>query len=442
MNIKNFLTSILFGFFIGLSSVFIFDSGPKELISFSSKEKDSRSPSSIAKKQSHFEISFLSKAELFLLNKSEKKSYLKKVSQIITLSTKKSKVVLIPNLFIQKAWAEFTCQIYGLHPAVKENEAACARHAKGILISEDSAEFFDQSQVRQRDDGQYYLKCQNGQEMCNPALLGFEKENADSKPKLRCMTQATNENCLALETSGDQMASSLDLLNKANSEFWDEFENGVNELCIEEGQFNASDEGCDQIRTQMKEATREYRNRLTLRYKNLSRAIEIQNLRGSFADLHACRQREVDQDGNLAGFNAYGVKFVISGDTCFRVPSDARVRRNNDGTYRYTRQNINGEEEVLLGLSEISARSDRFINFNCGACNAYVNISACVEEAGNSDPDFSSLTQLNGRMMPMPNQACQDEFENLRTLEVNEEALNNIADPQNRRNFWETNSIQ
>jgi hypothetical protein len=444
VKLKDLFLAITFGVLMGFFSVYVLDSGPQKKSLAKETSVSQRLPASTDQKKK-FEIPFLNKYELFLLNASEKKSYLHTIAKTLTRAKKISKVVKNAPTLFNKAWAEVICPIYGLHPAVQANQEACARPARGILISESSASRFHPEAVGTMASGQKYLVCPSGQQMCNPALLGFERHGLENLPRLRCLPEATNENCLALSTNGEEISDSLSLLNEANPDFWDEFEAGVNELCIEEGEFNASDEGCNLIRTQMKHAEREYRNRLTLRYKNLSRAIETERLRGSFSDRNACRERNIDQDGDLGDFNTYGVKFVVSGDTCFRIPNDALVRRTADGEFEYYRiTNVDGEEEeaAIVHLAELNTHSDRFINFNCGACNNFVSIENCVNALAESDPDLSGLPRMNDARITIPGSNCSAELTALRNLEVSEEAFRNVADPQNRRSFWETGSVE
>lgn len=401
-------------------------------------ENKSRWPSSIKNKVQKNKIEFLSKKSLLLLEPEEKKKYLHTVAQVLTKAKKISKVVNTPTVFA-KAWAEVVCPIYGLHPAVRANEEQCARPAKGIFITNETAERFDSDFVRTDSATErQYISCPDGQFMCNPALLGFNFEN--DKAILRCLSDASNENCLALTTSGDQISDSLSLINEANPEFWEEFDEGVNELCVEDGEFNSSDEGCDYIRRQMKHATREYNRRLTIRYKNIARAIEVDELRSSNMSSNACQETELDPDLELRDFNRSGVKFVRTEDQCYRIPSDVMVRENPDGTHFYFTMNESGEQLEATHLSALFANSDGFMHLNCGPCNRYANIEACVEELAKPESQRDTLASMSGSNILSSYSDCLAQIESLKELEVSDVILERV-DGQSRRGFWETISI-
>ena len=439
MNIKELFLAISFGALVALCTIYFLDSDSQKII----QNTSGRLPASV-KTKSEQDIPFLSKSELFLLKPKEKKAYLNLIARTITRAKKISKVVKRSNIVFNEAWANVTCPIQGLHPSVQETKAGCKKQARGFVISNESVESFHPNFIGTLSGGQKYVVCPRGQKMCSPTMVGFENHGDNNKKRLRCLPEATNEKCLALKTTGENIEESLNLLDKANPDFWNEFASGVNELCLDDGKFNDDDEGCNAIRRQMKKAMTDYRSKLNQRYKDLAAAIKTQELKRTFSNKQACKERGIHPEENLHDFNTDGIKFIVSGDVCFRVPATTRVRQLEDGTFRYYQmvEYSNQRERDMVQLSELQVGADRFLNFNCGACNKYLSIERCLEELEKTEPDMSNLINFGNAHITMTPSQCVQEFLALRKLEVSDEVLRNVVEAQNREAFWETGAIR
>lgn|GEM_PF-3540950 len=366
---------------------------------------------------------FLSKNELKLLAPNDLKEYLSKISQTIEKAgvfegvfrdKSKSKVSfnhqLLPIEFsfrLPNAYAVYHCPMYGLHPFVRVDKAACNSLPKALKISEDSESLFSTSAVEfgsNREDKQSIAKCPEGQKMCNPALIGFDFENG--KASLRCLDDATNANCYnQMKTTGEQMRKSLEIIDKANPKYWDEFQKGMEEQCLKNGKFNDSDEGCVYAKKQINYSTRTYRNMLSQKYKDLAAKLGEQDSVDA-TNKKVCKQfTKTDSEMSIAdhkNFNAPGFKIMYKRGRCWRLPSKSIVNRDQkkykvllpNGSERsaqdlasinYDAPNSTTDASVVLmedigGIGADSNRTGdvRFYNFQCGPCNDAENISACV----------------------------------------------------------------
>jgi len=349
---------------------------------------------------------FLSRNELDLLTPEDKRNYLNKISQTIVKAgfftgtfksrgtSKVSKNLWkLPKEFslgVPKAYALYHCPMYGLHPYARGSKEECEEFLPAVLkIASSSASLFSTEFVEtaaQRSDDNTVTKCPEGQKMCNPALIGFDFEGG--KARLRCLEDASNANCYKLRTSGEQMQKSLDLINKANPKYWDEFTKGIEKQCLDsKGKFNDSDEGCVYAKKQMNYSTKTYRGRLTKAYKDLAAKLNEK------AALQAKNQKacvpftKTDSAFAIAdhkNFNAPGFKILYRKDRCWRLPSKVIASRSTDKFKFFLPEGTAGSEdygEMPVGGvgSDPNRVSDlRFYNFQCGPCNDAKDISACL----------------------------------------------------------------
>jgi len=402
----------------------------------------------------------LSRQELKLLTPKEQRNYLNKISQIIVKAgvfkgafrdRSKSKVSRHRfdfSIGVPKAYAEHRCLMHGLLPFVRGNESECSILPKALKISEDSKSLFTSAAVGSVTiDGeeQSTAKCPEGQEMCNPALIGFDFDSTSGKARLRCLDRATNEACFGLPTSGEQMKKSLDLIDQANPLYWNEFISGIEEQCLVGGEFNESDDGCDFARRQMNYSTRTYRNKLTQRYKDLAAKLNEQSASDA-ADKKVCRQH-TSTDSEMAlphheNFNRPGFKIMYKRGQCWRVPTRSTAQRINnqyrillpDGDERSADDiaglnpddpNSTSDPSVVLmqdigGLGSAADRVGdvRFYNFQCGPCNDAADIASCVFNMRKPLEDRSYARIANNRVSAIGTDDCRALIEKLETAEL------------------------
>lgn len=408
-------------------------------------------------------FNFLSKTELELLTSQERRDYLNEIAEVIVKAgafkgsfrgvygrRSKDKVSGLDLEFIlgtSKAYADVYCPLYGLHPYARASESDCGVLPEVLKISDDSLDFFASETVQnatERSDSISVAKCPDGQKFCNPALLGFDFDE-NGKARLRCLAEATNENCYKLKrTSGDQMERSLKVLNKVNPDYWREFTDGIEAQCFDsKGEFKESDQGCHFARKQMNYSTRKYRNKLNQDYLNLTAKLNQQK-KAVAADNKVCKQfTKTDSELALAdheNFDAPGFKLMYKKGRCYRVPSSSVVTRWNDefkvlvkpsdeseklssgSAYNF---NPNHDPAVVLtekigGLGTDPNRvSDvRFYNFQCGPCNDAKSLTACVFNMRKSKDDRSYEKIQNNRFTSLGADDCRALIKQLETAKL------------------------
>ncbi len=337
-------------------------------------------------------FNFLSVEELRLLKPADLKSYLNKISEAMVKAGSLNGIFRVHKKqafrlsLIEKAYAAKFCEIKGLYPEKVSDEGACLETTtEGMKILESGRDEFNSSDIVGNN-----LFCPEGQRMCNPAMVGFDFSN--SKPALRCLPEASNEDCFGLATNGEQMKKSLELLNEVNPKFWEEFEEGINAVCFTDGAFNEDDEGCAYIKKQMNHSTSNYRSKLTRAYKDLAEKVGAARARTA-QDGKACKQFQYEA-GNEAGlanyrnFNIPGQKIFIQGGNCWRLPVGTIVSERN-GKYEFSTP---GDGDPILSLSTGAGAADnttlgtgRFYNFQCGPCNDAADLTRCLWEQRHSD---------------------------------------------------------
>jgi len=409
---------------------------------------------------------FLSKTELRLLTHNDQRDYLSKISQVIVKSgvfkgvfrdKTKKKVSLngpsfLPDfsLGFSKAYADYHCPMYGLHPFVRADASQCDALPRAMKISEDAQALFSAGGVEagsSRDDGLSIAKCPEGQKMCNPALIGFDFDNG--KAKLRCLDDASNANCFKLKTSADQMKKSLELLEEANPRYWDEFSKGMEEQCLEDGKFNESDEGCVYAKKQINYSTRTYRSRLSKKYLDLASKLKEQ-AEVDASDKKVCKQfMKTDSEVGLAdhkNFDAPGFKILYKRGECWRVPSRTVVRRAANEFSLLLPESASSSDDSILSPEIGGVGSDpnrvsdvRFYNFQCGPCNDAENISSCVFNMRKSAADRNHKNTPSDRAMMLNPDDCRAMIGKLETAELPDVVFEKAR--QQGTSFHQINSI-
>ncbi|MGH1467429.1 MAG: hypothetical protein ACRBBP_00920 [Bdellovibrionales bacterium] len=403
--------------------------------------KVSREIASIGK-----EFNFLSVEELKLLKAHDLKLYLNEISEAMVKAGSLNGVFKVNKKqafrfsLIEKAYAAKFCEIKGLYPEKISDDGTCLETAtEGIKILESEKDAFDSENIVGTN-----LFCPEGQRMCNPALVGFDFSGA--KPVLRCLSNASNEDCFKLSTDGEQMKKSLDLLGKVNPEFWKEFEEGINAVCFTDGDFKENDDSCSYIKKQMNHSTLNYRSKLTREYKDLAEKVGAARARTA-QDGKACKQFQ-HEEGNEAGlgdhrnFNIPGQKIFIQGGNCWRLPPGTTVLEVG-GNYEFSTPDEQAGDPPLLSLatgagaaSNTTLGTGRFYNFQCGPCNDAANLTRCLWEQRHSDGgDYEKWESLSTPAMDDCNNLISD-FENRALPEV----LIEKAGAQ-RQSFYELRSI-
>lgn len=433
-------------------------------------EKASRQIASVAKTKKRKGVSLLTYRELMLLSSKDRYKYIKNTADIIVkagylegaFSHKKKKTAFqIKTFFLEEAYARGIkfCPIKGLHPVAVYEDEDC-RVAASIYISADARDAFASSEVSEEPGGALTAACPPNKDLCSPLLIGFEFDS-DGKAKVRCLEDASNENCFKqMRTNKDDMDRSLKILEQANPNFWTEFKAGMDELCFEEGRFKEDDESCSYVQKQMAHNTKHYSSILSSDYKDLAARLEeaeeaaatpsepeeVTEEEGAptepapEGDKHACKQFQKNPTSEMAiadhhNFDAPGMKLIVSKGQCFRLPPGTIVRRkvasNPDGSRGDNQRDtfeFYYQDKLLLDLPVGGLGDDpnrvsnvRFYNFKCGPCNDAKNLSACLFQLRKSQErrlDYEKVDDISLVSTSMDD--CQKYIGNIRTREVPE----------------------
>ncbi len=240
------------------------------------KKFGSRSPASVSNKRYKY---LLSKQELMSLKPKDLEKYLRGVSRALTRFDLKNKN---KRKKVSKLWIYLTSKAFAVADSADFKDgcflgfiASVKQDCDGggwtrLHLSPSTASQFANVVT---ENGITKAACPSGEQMCSPAIYGFEFEN--NKAKLICYPFATAKLCydkISTNGEGDRLRRSAELLNKANPDLWDNLGKGVIEICKPKsgGAKNVRDTtNCKILKNQLSYLTQESRGALQ-QYKDLA----------------------------------------------------------------------------------------------------------------------------------------------------------------------------